>query len=376
MNDHKHATIVFLVGYGVLLLLMGVMLWPFISAVVFAAILAGVFSKPMEWVSQVTGHRKLSAILLCLLIVLALFLPSLFIIFRLVNEAMDLYQYLRAQLTNETLEKILASYKYLHNLLKEIFQIVHIEFSVESIKNLLLSASASISTALLTTLNAWIANFMAFLFHFLIMLVVIYALLAEGPRLKRFFLALSPLPDDENELVIKRFKQINYVTLAGNGIGGLVQGLLAGIGLWVAGIESIALWTTLMVFLAFLPLVGITFVYVPICLYLFFIDRIVAGIVLFIYCTLIAQVVENWYKPRFVGNRVEISATLVLLSIIGGLSAFGIMGIFFGPLIISIFLTFVDLYRRRYGNAYPDVSSAPGVSRVECRPEKQASPVE
>ena len=188
------------------------------------------------------------------------------------------------------------------------------------------------------------------------MIIVIYTLLVDGERIKKFIFALSPLPDDEEELVIERFNQINFVTLIGNGIGALIQGLLAGIGFWISGIESLTLWTTLMIVLAFIPLVGISIVYIPVCLYLLITGKAITALILFLYCTGISLFVENWFKSKFVGNRAEISPTLIFLSIVGGLAVFGIPGIFYGPLIISIFLTFVDLYHKRYTDN-PDISA-------------------
>ena len=180
------------------------------------------------------------------------------------------------------------------------------------------------------------------------MMLMVYTFLVDGPEIKRFMLDLSHMPDDEEELVFEKFNQMNFVTLIGNGIGGLIQGVLAGIGFWFAGIESIMLWTTSMVFLAFIPLVGISIIYVPACLYLLIIGKIWGSVILFVYCTVISLIIENWFKPKFVGNRVKINSTLVFVSIIGGMSVFGIPGIFYGPLIASIFLTFVNLYHKRY----------------------------
>ena len=338
-------------GYLALFYLIGLMLWPFVSSIIFAAIIAGSFMPVMNFLAEKTHHRKWSAVLVCLLIVLAVFLPAIFIIIRLSEEALQLYQSIKAYLSQEQLEALLLNKEKMPGLIREIFEVANVEMNVASIKSLLLEASKSASSTIFDTVNSWISNLFFFFLQFLIMLVIIYTLFVDGTRIKEFFLALSPLPDEEEEMVIEKFNQINYVTLVGNGIGGIIQGLLAGIGFWFAGIQSIALWTTTMVILAFIPLVGISIIYIPACIYLLIIGKTIAGIILFIYCTIVAQLVENWFKPKFVGNRAKISSTLIFLSIIGGLSVFSIPGIFYGPLIISIFLTFVELYHSRYTKA-------------------------
>ncbi len=348
MNDSKHSKYVFFFGYIVLFYLIGLMLWPFLSPIIFAGILAGSFSPVMKLIDQKANHRKLSAIIVCLIIILAIFLPSVFIIIKLSDEVSLLVQNIKTHLTDEELEKLLFGFRYSPEILQEVFKMANIEFGVETIKGFLLDTSKNASSVIFSTVNTWITDVFSFFLNFIIMLIVIYTLLVDGPKIKEFLLALSPLPDDEEELVIKRFNQINYVTLVGNGIGALIQGILAAIGFWIAGIESLTLWTSMMIVLAFIPLVGISVVYIPVCIYFLIIGKTISSILLFCYCTIISLAVENWFKPKFVGNRAEINATLIFLSIVGGLAVFGIAGIFYGPLIISIFLTFVDLYHKRY----------------------------
>jgi predicted PurR-regulated permease PerM len=100
--------------------------------------------------------------------------------------------------------------------------------------------------------------------------------------------------------------------------------------------------------LAFIPLVGISLVYIPASLYFILIGKVGTGISLFIYCTVVSLIVEKGFKPKFIGKRVGISSLLVLFYIIGGMSAFGMAGIFYGPLLCTIFLTSVALYHEKY----------------------------
>ena len=141
---------------------------------------------------------------------------------------------------------------------------------------------------------------------------------------------------------------MSFVTLVGNGLGGLAQGCLAGIGFWVAGFNSVFLWTTAMIILAFIPLVGISIIFIPACLYLYLSGETTSAIFLFIYCFLISLTVENWYKPRFIGTKVKINSILLLLYIIAGMGTFGMAGIFYGPFLCIILLTIVELFLKNY----------------------------
>ena len=143
---------------------------------------------------------------------------------------------------------------------------------------------------------------------------------------------------------------MNYVTLVCNGLGGLIQGLLAAIGLAIAGVQSIFLWFVVMTILAFIPLVGISAVTIPTSIYFMLTGEVSKGVMLFIYTTMVSLIIENWFKAKFIGSRIQINGMLIFFYIIAGMSVFGVAGIFYGPLILSIFLTMVDLYHTHYYN--------------------------
>ena len=349
----KHSNIAFIIGYLLLLYLVGFMAWPFISSIIFAGILAGTFYPLATYFhNRLLIRRSWAALLVCLIIIAAIFVPSIYLVIQLSKEAIGLYQNISENLTEELLEELFFGEGILPRMLQEVFHTLNMEYNIATIQNLLLDGAKNASTFLFDTINVWISNTFSFFFQLIIMLVIIFALLIDGERLKRFILDLSPLPDDEEELVIQKFNQMNFVTLIGNGIGGLIQGILAGVGFWFAGLESVVLWTTSMVIFAFIPLIGISFVYIPACIYLWIVGQWGVALILFFYCTAISLIVEQWFKPKFVGNRVKINSTLVFLAIIGGMSVYGVAGIFYGPLILSIFLTFVNLYHKRYSGIY------------------------
>lgn len=141
---------------------------------------------------------------------------------------------------------------------------------------------------------------------------------------------------------------MNYVTLVCNGVGGIIQGVFVGIVFWFVGIDSVVLWTVLMILLAFIPLVGISIVTVLASIYLMLMGSVTSGIILFVFTLILALLVENWFKPKFIGDRIQINSTFVLLLIIGGMGVFGMGGIFYGPIICILFLTNVELYHSNY----------------------------
>lgn len=352
MSQSSVAKIFFYIVFIILMLLMWMMIKPLFHSFLFGAILAGCFYPLFLHVRnlpKISGNT--AAIIITLLIVVLVFIPSVFILIALSKESIALYNNTRDLFMSESFTGLFSADSSAYMAVTSFLEEMGVNTDISRLKGELLNYAQLFSGYILKTVNSWISNIISFLFSFIIMILVIYALFSQGDKLKTFLLKLSPLPDEQEELLLKNFNQMNYVTIVCNGLGGIIQGVLAGIGFWIAGIPSIVLWTVVMTFLAFIPLLGISIVYVPAVIYLFLKGKTVAAIVIFVYCSAVALIVENWFKPWFIGQRIKMNSLFVLFCIIGGMSYFGIPGIFYGPIIGIVFLTLVDLYHAHYLNA-------------------------
>ena len=346
---NNRANVFFWVAFFFLLFLNWIIFKPILGPIIFAAILAGsfypVFEK-IEKIKKIGTHSAAS--LTCLLIMVIVFIPLVYLVIKLSSESLKLYQSVAEGLSEKDVKDFLFGDGMVAELIKKSLAPFNIDFGPEFLKAKILPYFKFLSTWLLKVFNSWVGNFFSFCFDFIIMILVIFGLLSEGQTLKKFIFKLSPLPDAWEQRMVDKFNQMNYVTLVCNGLGGVLQGGLATIGLALSGVSSLSLWFTLMSLLAFIPLVGISLVYIPASLYFLLIGKVGTGISLFIYCTVVSLIIEKGFKPKFIGKRVGISSLLVLFYIIGGMSAFGMAGIFYGPLLCTIFLTAVAIYHEKY----------------------------
>jgi len=325
------------------------MMKPFIGAIIFASIITGsIYPVYTQLLSKTQLSRSIAAIIMCFLVIFVVIFPTIYISFVLSKEAITLYQNLAIGISNESVNNFFFGDGHFAGIIKKFSSMLGIEVNMDTFRNEVINQIRNFSGLAIGTINDIVGNIVSFLFDFVIMILVIYALLAEGIPLKEFLLKFSPLPDDQEELIIEKFNQMNFVTLVCNGLGGLIQGILAGIGFWIVGINLVVLWTTIMIILAFIPLLGISIVYIPACIYLAIVGETFASIALFIYCSILAFLTENWFKPLFIGKRIQINSLFVLFSIIGGMTVFGLGGIFYGPVIAILFLTLVELYHKFY----------------------------
>lgn len=370
------------------------MIWPFVSAVLFAAILGGTFrpiysriyaklhpdlkldesldeeerKKAEEVIKKKENMTKMMAgVITCVGIILLIFLPLIWMGINLSREAYDLYQSIQSTVSREWIDEIFFGDSWIAMKTKDLFASLQIDYNFETLEKWIVEGAKTVSLFVFETINSWLSNVFGFLFQFIIMMILIYTFLVHGPELGNFLFHLSPLPEDEEKDLTNKFIQMNYVTLVGNGLGGIIQGVLAGFGFWFAGIGSVLFWTTAMIILAFIPIVGISIIYIPACIYLLFHGDILAGILLFIYATGVSLVVENWFKPRFIGKSVEINSFVLFFSIVGGMAAFGMGGIFYGPLVVMMFLSFVALYFKKFSVDLAEEESLSEVNKWKDR---------
>jgi predicted PurR-regulated permease PerM len=325
------------------------MAWNYLTAIIFAGIIAGSFYPLLNYfIERWNLSRTIASLIVCLIILTVLFIPTIYVVVRISQEILNFYQSFRENLTEENLNLIFFGDHSFALFTKRAFEFLNLDYSRDTIESMILGSAKSASIYLFERVNTMIGNLFSFLFQFILMLLGIFAIFQEGPRIKEFLLNLSPIRNEDEELIVKQFNRMNYVTLVFNGIGGLIQGLLAAIGFWIVGIPSLLLWTVLMIILAFIPLLGISLVSIPASIYLIIVGKPWHACFLFLYCGIVALVTENWFKPAFMGKQVEINSYLVFFSIIGGMSVFGMAGIFYGPLVVSLFLTLSRLYMTKY----------------------------
>ncbi|HSC88899.1 MAG TPA: AI-2E family transporter [Polyangiaceae bacterium] len=198
----------------------------------------------------------------------------------------------------------------------------------------------------------WVADVLrdtlALLGHLGIVLFMVFYMLVDGLRLRSFFFDLSPLPDDEDSLILSTFAKVSKGVIVGNGLGSLIQGLAGGLTMWAVGAKSPALWGCVMALFSFLPFVGVSAVMLPAAGYFYLQGHAEEAVTILVVCAVMTVFVEHVVKTKMIGSAMRMHDLLVFLTVIGGIGGFGLIGIIYGPLIAMLFITFADLYQSRY----------------------------
>ena len=336
----------FLALFLVSAFLLGRLLWPFISVIILAAVVTSLF-KPVYAFLNRKISPSLSSFLSCALIFLILFIPTILFVSILSKEAYGLYLMGKGAVISEQIKQILETSKILEKINHYLLPF-HIQITGEELNKGISELGKIVGLFLYQQASSIASNILNFFLYFFFMLLIIYYLLMDGEKLVSFIVDLSPLPKEQDEKLIQKFKDMAGAVLIGNGLGGLIQGIAGGIVFSLFGLKSPFLWGVIMGLLAFLPIIGIGVVFIPAALYLIFTGRMASGIFFIVFYLALSISVDNLIKPKLVGKRVKMHTLLVFFSIIGGLKLFGILGIIYGPLVTTAFLTLTDIYYTSY----------------------------
>ena len=338
----------FLLCFIVSILLLGWLLKPFYSIIVLGTVTSILF-YPLYRLIYRPPHvgTTIASLTTCLVIFVIFFVPTVFFISSLAQQAFGLYQMAKNAVFSDQINELLRDTRILDRI-NGVLTHFNYQISGEEIKKSVSEIGKFVGFYLYEQARSIATNTLAFVINFFLMLLVVYFLLKDGKRLLAFIIELSPLPSDQEHLLIGKFKEMARAVLVVNGISGLIQGGLGGVVFWLFGFQSAILWGVIMGLLAFLPIVGIGVVILPTVIYLVIKGQSTAAIFFAVFYLVLSIFTEYFLKPKLVGQRVQMHPLLVFFAIIGGLKVFGFLGIIYGPLIVTAFLTMTTIYMANY----------------------------
>jgi predicted PurR-regulated permease PerM len=176
-------------------------------------------------------------------------------------------------------------------------------------------------------------------------LLMLFFLLRDGGRLKTELHPVSPFSEEQERQIFDHLERTIKGALQAVVVVPVVQGILAGIGFMMFGVPSPFVWGTAVILAATVPLLGSPLAWVPAGVYLIVQGRVGPAVGLLIYCTVIVSGSDNVIKPMLLRGSARIHPLLGFLSIIGGVLAFGVFGFLIGPVVLSLVLSAIRIYR-------------------------------
>jgi predicted PurR-regulated permease PerM len=188
----------------------------------------------------------------------------------------------------------------------------------------------------------------------LLMIVAFYVLLLDGRHALRFLVSMSPLSEAQTRELVNEFRRVSTAALLGTAATAVVQGTLAGVGYLLAGVPQSFFLATATLLASFIPIIGTSLVFVPVVVVLYLKGKVGWAIFISIWCGVGVPLSDNIVKPILMRGGVAMHTGLLFLSLIGGLGAFGLVGIILGPLVVSFLLAVQRIYLRDFAGPDPE----------------------
>ncbi len=184
-------------------------------------------------------------------------------------------------------------------------------------------------------LTALVRNVFTFLFSLFLLLFALFFLFRDGESIVRGVRHLLPFEDALQESVMRESRDLIFAGVAVGLLIAAVQGTLGGISFALVGFATPVFWGVLLTFLSLVPVVGSALVWVPAALWLGLTGHWGKALVVAAICGGIAGVVDNFLRPLLLRNRTQLNSLLLFIGVLGGLDAFGMLGLVIGPTIVA-----------------------------------------
>jgi predicted PurR-regulated permease PerM len=175
---------------------------------------------------------------------------------------------------------------------------------------------------------------------FVMMMFILFFAIRDGRKLFADLRDLIPMDAEERARLLGHLAAVTRAMVFGTGVTALVQGILIAIGFAIVGLPSPIVFGVLAALFALVPLAGTPVVWVPAVIVLAVQGRVYAAVFLLIWGALVATV-DNVLRPILVSGRAEVGTLTVFIGVLGGVSAFGAIGVVVGPLVLALVIALV-----------------------------------
>lgn len=323
----------------------------FLGPLSWAALLALIFYPIHRWLRGVLRQREgLAAFLLTTAVILTVMVPTVYFTIRLAGESIALYKRVNDLIQQGQLPAIIA---YLRSFWPEqLWERVSpfVDASHVDLASIALKASNAVSAFLVAQVPVAAANVMRFLADFFLTTFALFFFFRDGERMVRGLRDLLPMEPEHKDVILMRLYDTLSAVVQGTLVTAVAQGFLAGLGYWVLGVPFSVLLGCTTAFFSLIPF-GTPLVWLSVVGYLLFQAEYVRAVLMLAWGTAIVGTADNVIRPLIIGGRTQIPTIFLFFGILGGLQAYGFLGVFLGPALIAILVAFIRIYREEYGQA-------------------------
>lgn len=331
--------LLFLAVFVLFLYVVGAFLLP----VLLAAFVVALLYPLNDWLARrFGGRRRAASFVSTVVIFLLVVLPLAGLLYLFVDQAVALVGQIEKALGPEGFGSLL------HGEVPEFFAPVAEWFERLRVGEQLRGALAGIGTSLARSAASVVGATANLVIGLFMLFVSIYYFFADGHVIVEEILASLPLDRRYSERFFLEVRLVSQAMIGVNLLAGLIQGALGAVGFFIVGLPSPVVWAALMALFSFVPVVGTGAIWFPASMYLLITGRIVAGLFLLGWGVVVVGTSDNLLRPLLAKGRMDLHPLLIFLTIFGGIAAFGVLGVILGPMIGSVFMAMVRIWKKDF----------------------------
>lgn len=317
---------------------------PFASAIIWAIALAIVSEPIYRWIRRYIGNANAAAGVAVVVVLLLIVLPLIFLGQQVAQEAAGAVSAARSPEARAQLMAKAQAIPGAHRVLDYLQQRGDLR---DQVNNVVGRAGAM--------LPALFSNSLQGITQLSIALFALFFLLRD----KAFFLnavrALIPISGQETGDVFARVKATIEASVRGRIVIAAIQGALGTIIFWILGMQGALLWGAVMAIFATIPVLGAFIVWVPAALFLLITGHAVKALILTLWGALVIGTADNLLYPMLVGKNLQMHTLLIFFSVLGGVTAFGVVGLVLGPVVVALAQALIGIWGERSGSENGEV---------------------
>ena len=321
---------------------------PFFNAVFWAAILTFAFYPLYQFFLKLFKQRTLAALATTFSIVLFVIPAGFYVLQNSVKQTIELYQEARTYVRGRGLEDLLIALQ--HFAWFQTFQqkVFASDLIKETLSNTLLGATHSLASLTTAKLTAFTRHIPFIIFNVFLVVFLTFFFTRDGEKIYRFIYELTPLEEKDRKAVFAKLNDVFSGVIRGQLLTSFTQGILTGVTFFFLSLPAPFFFGFVTFITSTIPITGASTVWVPFAFYLAITHQTAKAISLFIIGTFVISLSDNLLKPLLIGEKTKTPVFLLFLGILGGLRAYGVTGMFLGPVFISLFFALVKIYQEQY----------------------------
>jgi predicted PurR-regulated permease PerM len=343
-NDYIFSAAFFLVLLF-LLYQAGLFIAPFLSAVIWAAVIVIVLYPLHAKILKLTrGRPNLAAGVMTVFTLILVIGPAVLLFALLTTQVVDLFstatEFVQSGRFVEVLNRVKTSS------LGAILD--HPALAELDIKSHLIKGLGDFSAGMAGQLGLLIKNTLLAILNLFIMLFVIFFFFRDGKTYARELTDILPFPKNHKQSIMEKLSNTFSAVLNGLFLVALLQGFLTAVGFFIFGVPFGIFWGFMAMIAALLPFGGTALIWIPGALYLFLKGATLKAVLLTVWGALFVSTPDNFLKPLLIGRKAKLPTFFLFLGILGGIHVYGILGVLFGPMIVTLLTAFIQIYREEY----------------------------